>query len=139
MYIICKYLTFSSIKQSESVIKFDKFTQMANDILTNIIKIRNDKRFSQKNVADSIGISDATYSRIESGKIDLSYKQLTQIASFFEMSVIDVISYPDICSLNLKKNIAKMNFEIELPLDEFSQLEIREKVIEALKSKKLYD
>ena len=111
---------------------------MADNILTNIIKIRNDKRFSQKNVADSIGISDATYSRIESGKIDLSYKQLTQIASFFEMSVIDVISYPDICSINLKKNnIAKINFEIELPIDEFSQLEIREKIMEALKSKKM--
>ena len=112
---------------------------MVDNILKNIIKIRNNKRFSQKNVADFIGISDATYSRIESGKIDLSYKQLTLIASFFEMSVIDVISYPDICSINSRKNIAKINFEIELPIDEFSQLEIREKTVETLKSNKLYN
>lgn len=112
---------------------------MVDNILKNIIKIRNNKRFSQKNVADFIGISDATYSRIESGKIDLSYKQLTLIASFFEMSVIDVISYPDICSINSRKNIAKINFEIELPIDEFSQLEIREKIVETLKSNKLYN
>jgi transcriptional regulator with XRE-family HTH domain len=110
---------------------------MENNILKNIISIRNAKRFSQKNVADFIGISDATYSRIESGKIDLSYKQLTSIASFFEMSVIDVISYPDICSINSKKNTAKINFEIELPIDEFSQLEIREKIMETLKSNQL--
>jgi transcriptional regulator with XRE-family HTH domain len=110
---------------------------MTDNILNNIIQIRNNKRFSQKNIADSIGISDATYSRIESGKIDLSYKQLTQIATFFEMSVIDVISYPDICSINSKKNIAKINFEIELPIDEFSQLEIKEKILDTLKSNRL--
>jgi len=110
---------------------------MMDNILKNITGIRNSKRFSQKNVADYIGISDATYSRIESGKIDLSYKQLTLIANFFEMSVIDVISYPDICSINSRKNIAKINFEIELPMNEFSQLEIREKIIETLKLNKL--
>ena len=110
---------------------------MEDSILRNIIRIRNNKRFSQRNVAEFIGISDATYSRIESGKVDLSYKQLTLIANFFEMSVIDVISYPDICSINSKKNIAKINFEIELPIDEFAQFEIREKIMETLKSNKL--
>ena len=106
---------------------------MEDNILKNIIRIRNNKRFSQKNVAEFIGISDATYSRIESGKIDLSYKQLTLIANFFEMSVIDVISYPDAYTSNSKKNLAKINFEIELPINEFYKLEIREKVLEALK------
>ena len=63
-------------------------------ILTNIIKIRNEKRIKQIDIASVLDIDMSTYSKIESGKIALSVDRLEQIASFFEMDVVDVIYWP---------------------------------------------
>ena len=62
----------------------------------NIIKIRESKRFTKREVAEKINLSEATYGRIESGKTSLSYSHLARIASTLEMTVIDVITYPDV-------------------------------------------
>lgn len=64
-------------------------------LIQNIIQIRNSKGFTKRSMADALHINEASYGRIENGKIALSYKQLAQIASCFGMSVIDVIGYPD--------------------------------------------
>ena len=64
-------------------------------LIQNIIQIRNSKGFTKRSMAEALHINEASYGRIENGKIALSYKQLAQIASCFSMSVIDVIGYPD--------------------------------------------
>ena len=64
------------------------------DILKNIIQIRVTKGFTQEDIAQKINTSGATYSRIESGKVELTYSYLTKIANAFAISVIDIITYP---------------------------------------------
>ena len=66
------------------------------NVVRNIIKIRMENGFTKRKVADGLGISEASYGRIEGEKIALSYKMLAQIASLFGMSVIDVLTYPDV-------------------------------------------
>lgn len=63
-------------------------------LIQNIVKIRNSKGFTKRSMAEALNINEASYGRIENGKISLSYRQLAQIARCFDMSVIDVISYP---------------------------------------------
>jgi transcriptional regulator with XRE-family HTH domain len=67
-------------------------------IIANIVQIRNLKRLSQSAIAQNLDVDVATISRIESGKIALSYKTLADIAKSLDMSVIDVITYPEVFS-----------------------------------------
>lgn len=66
------------------------------EVITKIIQIRNSQGFTKRRVAELMGINEASYGRIESGKIALSYNDLAKIANIFNMSVIDVITYPDV-------------------------------------------
>ena len=64
-------------------------------LIQNIIQIRKSKGLTKRSMAEAIGINEASYGRIENGKIALSYKQLTDIASALDMPVINIITYPD--------------------------------------------
>lgn len=64
-------------------------------ILNNIIKIRNDRGFKQATVAEGIFVDYSTYSKIESGQIKLSTERLEELANFFDMDIIDIITYPN--------------------------------------------
>lgn len=64
-------------------------------VVTNIIKIRESQGISKRKMAEFMNINEASYGRIESGKIALSYRFLADIARCFGMSVIDIITYPD--------------------------------------------
>lgn len=64
-------------------------------IIQNIIQIRNSKGFTKRSMAKALNINEASYGRIERSEIALSYRQLAKIASYFQMSVIDIIGYPD--------------------------------------------
>jgi len=67
----------------------------SNKVLANIIKIRNDQKKTQIDIASMLDIDMSTYSKIESGKIALSVDRLAQIASFFNMEVVDVLYWPN--------------------------------------------
>ncbi|MBO7234127.1 MAG: helix-turn-helix transcriptional regulator [Paludibacteraceae bacterium] len=64
-------------------------------IIQNIVQIRISKGLTKRSMAELLFMNEASYGRIENGKIALSYKQLAQIASCLQVSVIDIISYPD--------------------------------------------
>lgn len=66
----------------------------SKDILTNIIKIRNDKGLTQAAVAESIEVDYSSYSKLESGITKLSIDRLEKIASSFDMEIIDILTYP---------------------------------------------
>ena len=102
-------------------------------VLTNIIKIRNEKKMTQIDVASVLDIDMSTYSKIESGKIALSVDRLAQIASFFELDVVDVIYWParyvkyDTLTKNEKDSLQpKVTVQIELSEEK------RDKVLEIL-------
>lgn len=67
-----------------------------NDITKNIMQIRNSKGLTKRSMALEMNINEASYGRIEGGKIALSYSDLAKIASIFGMPIIDVITYPDV-------------------------------------------
>ncbi len=61
----------------------------------NIKAIRLEKRYSQEEVAYMLNISQNAYNRIERGLTDVNYSRLQQIADVYEMSVVDIINYPE--------------------------------------------
>ena len=65
------------------------------DILSNIIKIRLEKNFTQSYMADCINVDHTSYSKLETGKVQLTFERLEKIASFFNMEIIDIITYPE--------------------------------------------
>ncbi len=65
------------------------------EIIEKIIQIRNYQKITKRAMAEMIGISESNYGRIESYKVALSYSHLVKIANAFNMSIIDVIAYPD--------------------------------------------
>lgn len=67
----------------------------SKNILTNIIKIRNDKGLTQAVIADMLEIDYSTYSKLESGQSKLSIDRLEKIASAFNMEMIDILTYPE--------------------------------------------
>lgn len=86
-------------------------------IIQNIIKIRNSKGVTKRSVAEALNINEASYGRIESQKVALSYRQLAAIASFFDMSIIDVIGYP--------YKYVKMEKEGEDPVEAVLQIKLK--------------
>lgn len=68
-------------------------------VIVNIIKIRTAQGLTKREVADAIGMNEASYGRIENGKIALSYSHLALLASIFKMRVIDILTYPQVYAL----------------------------------------
>ena len=62
-------------------------------VVSNIVKIRTIRNITKRAMADSIGVGEVTYARIENGTIALSYDYLSRIASSFNMREIDIITY----------------------------------------------
>jgi transcriptional regulator with XRE-family HTH domain len=103
-----------------------------NDVLKNIIQIRQSKRFTQKDIASKLGISEPTYNRIESGKIALSYDHLAKFARSFGINVIDVITWPETYAPRIAPATTKVLIEVDVSTDEFIKMGLKDKVIQVL-------
>src|SRR5690606_6653023 len=53
----------------------------------NLVRLRTQYRYSQREVADAILISQSTYNRMESGLVYIDVVQLHQLAVFYELPV----------------------------------------------------
>ena len=99
----------------------------SNDILANIIKIRNDKGFTQAAIADGIEVDYSTYSKLESGITKLSIDRLEKIASYFKMEIIDIITYPQkyVPADPMKQQpSSRTKVVVQLELDELQQKDV---------------
>jgi transcriptional regulator with XRE-family HTH domain len=56
-------------------------------IISNIIQVRTRKGYSQENMAEGLGIKQATYSRIENEETELTLNRLQKIADVLETDV----------------------------------------------------
>lgn len=65
-------------------------------VIRNIVKIRTSREMTKREIAKELRIDEASYGRIESGKIALTYNRLAQIARVLSVSVIDIITYPEV-------------------------------------------
>lgn len=70
-------------------------TSFYEQIISNIIKIMRDRNLTQAIIADYAGISASQFSKVISGKVNLSFLQLSKIATKLSMSEMDIVTYPD--------------------------------------------
>ncbi len=66
-------------------------TEYLKKVGDNIVAIRKEKGISQVELANSIGMEDASLRRIEKGRINSSILILRRIAKGLDISVCDVI------------------------------------------------
>ena len=66
-----------------------------NNVLENIEKIRKEKRVNQEVLAEMMGITQGTYSGYITQNKDIRYSLLLEIANKLNVSVIDIVTYPD--------------------------------------------
>lgn len=64
-----------------------------NTILTkNLIRIRSEKRFSQREISAILGISQPSYNRVEAGTASMNAERLHLLAEFYMMQMDDFFS-----------------------------------------------
>lgn len=55
--------------------------------------MRQSKNWSQEDMADKLGMSVAGYAKIEQGRTDANFSKLKQIASVFDMDIVELLSF----------------------------------------------
>lgn len=65
------------------------------DIAQQLRKILKDKGIKQATMAEYADVSESQFSRVLSGTVQLSLRQLAMIASNLNMREIDIYTYPD--------------------------------------------
>ncbi len=55
--------------------------------------MRQSKNWSQEDMADKLGMSVAGYAKIEQGRTDANFSKLEQIASVFDMDIVELLSF----------------------------------------------
>ncbi len=92
-------------------------------ILWNIKNIRQQLKLSQEHMANEMGIDTSTYSKIESGKIELIIPKLADMAKIFQMRTIDIITWPEVyVSQTSKPESVRAVLQIELTKDKRDQV-----------------
>ena len=54
--------------------------------------LRDAKGYTQKAVADYLNISQAAYSRLEKGEIEISFSKLLAMSEFYRISIADLLT-----------------------------------------------
>jgi transcriptional regulator with XRE-family HTH domain len=96
------------------------------NLIRNIEIIRKQKGYSQEYIAQNMHVDNAVISNIEKGKRKLKWDEIEIFSNIFEMSILDLITYPEVY---VKKD-AQMNILTE-PLEEYG-LNDKEKLIKTL-------
>lgn len=65
------------------------------DLAQQLRKIIKDKNITQATMAEYADVSESQFSRVLSGAVQLSLRQLAMIASNLNMREIDIYTYPD--------------------------------------------
>ncbi len=74
--------------------------QLGNKIKT----LRELKKLTQKQIADSIGISQGAYSRLELGETEVTYSKLVKIAKELNMAPEEIIAFNEGVVINVMNN-----------------------------------
>ncbi len=91
--------------------------------------LRHQKGWSQEDVAKRLDISIPAFSKIETGITDINLSRLEQIATLFEMSVIQLLTFSD--SEQDQKFISEMDIINKKLIDRESEvIDLQKKVIE---------
>lgn len=76
-------------------------SQALHSIGTKVKKLRELRNFTQKHMADQLGIGQSTYSTIESGELDITLSRLEEISKLLGMRVEDVMAFDERMVFNI--------------------------------------
>ena len=65
-------------------------------------QIRLDNKLSQENIAADLNMSLTGYAKIERGETDVNYSRLQHIASYYNLDVLQLLSYGTTVSIDKK-------------------------------------
>ncbi len=101
-----------------------------------IKKLRELKDYTQQYVAEKLEITQSSYSKLETGTVDIPFSKLEEIATALGISVEDIISFNENMVFNIKNN-KKAN---GLVINQISQNEkkLYDEYIESLKVENSY-
>lgn len=66
-----------------------------NKVLENIELIRKSKGLKQSDMSERLGVAQSSYSRLITETGDIKLSMLQRIADILEISIVDIITYPD--------------------------------------------
>lgn len=92
-----------------------------DQILSNIIAIRNKRGYSQEYLASKIGMKQAGYGHIEKGDRRLPVSLLLQIAVALDVHVVDIFLYPNKFTTEADDDV-KATLTVELKKDKKEQV-----------------
>ncbi len=99
-----------------------------NTIGKNIRQLRQKNNWSQGEVARRLEISIPAFSKIETGITDVNMSRLEQIATLFEVSVVDIIDNGSVSQANIASEIAMLKSKLAYKEEEI--ISLQKKVIE---------
>lgn len=92
-------------------------------VVENIRKIMTDRNLKQSVIAEFADTSVSQMSKIFNGEVQLSLWQLSNIASNLNMSIEDIVVYPDIINIDKSSHDkVKASLTIELDQDKKDQV-----------------
>lgn len=101
-----------------------------SELLKNITQVRERKGFTKRKMAELLNINEASYGRMEAGEVAITYSRLAEIASIFQMPIIDLITYPDVYrKVEVDGETARADEPVEAVLQIKLRREKREQVL----------
>lgn len=94
-------------------------------IADNIRKVRELRNFTQEYMAGQLGITQAGYSKIESGTTDISFSKIEEIANILKVTPADLVAFDSQKYFNSFNNVKGSNngsVIIEMKTDEMKKL-----------------
>lgn len=94
-------------------------------IADNIRKMRELRNFTQEYMATQLGITQAGYSKIESGTTDITFSKIEEIASILSVTPVDLVAFDSQKFFNSFNNIEGSNngsVIIDMKTDEMKKL-----------------
>jgi|GEM_PF-2068987 DNA-binding XRE family transcriptional regulator len=71
----------------------DIFTEKMQELPEILRKIRLDKKLSQENIAEELGIDTTTYGRYEKRESQIKFEQVVQLAKFYKLTLDELYNY----------------------------------------------
>ena len=82
---------------------FNDLEKDINQVLEVIRNLREQKNFTQEDIANKLNVARVTYTKVENGEIDLTYSRLIKICKILDVSLIQIVYGNDAEKIGLEK------------------------------------
>jgi transcriptional regulator with XRE-family HTH domain len=81
-------------------------TELNKEIGSKLLRVRQRSGLSQQNVADDLGFSSTSYSKLENGKVDFTATKFKLLADYFQVNISDFLD----TNIETPRNLNDMKF-----------------------------